>query len=141
MQAEIKGEKTWEQGGHAIVLPESITVRLKNGNIVVEEITVAPDEHGKWHYTFTAPKYDADGNEITYTVEELPVVGFIPAYNGFDIVNTYIPPVEIDPPIIEKVVEGENVPETEFAFLLRGENGAPMYSLSNYFKLLKMMPI
>lgn len=126
VQTEIKGEKTWELGGHAVTLPESITVQLKNGNIVVEEITVVPDEHGEWHYTFTAPKYDADGNEITYTVEELPVVGFIPAYNGFDIVNTYIPPVEIDPPIIEKVVEGENAPETEFAFLLRGENGAPM---------------
>ena len=126
VQTEIKGEKTWELGGHAVTLPESITVQLKNGTIVVEKITVTPDEHGEWHYAFTAPKYDADGNEITYTVEELPVVGFIPAYNGFDIVNTYIPPVEIDPPVIEKVVEGENVPETEFAFLLRGENGAPM---------------
>lgn len=125
-QTEIKGEKTWELGGHTVALPESITVRLKNGDIVVDEVVVTPNEQGVWQYVFTAPKYDADGNEITYTVEELPVVGFIPAYNGFDIVNTYIPPVEIDPPIIEKVVEGANAPQTEFKFLLQGEKGAPM---------------
>lgn len=125
-QTEIAGEKTWELDGHTVTLPESITVQLKNGEVVVEKITVTPDENGEWHYSFTAPKYDADGREIAYTIEELPVQGFEPTYNGYDIVNTYIPPVEIDPPIIEKVVEGENVPETEFTFLLRGESGAPM---------------
>ena len=92
----------------------------------MEEASVTPDENGEWHYAFTAPKYDADGNEIAYTVEETPVAGFVPSYNGFDILNTYIPPVEIDPPLIEKVVEGENAPETQFSFLLRGETGAPM---------------
>ena len=126
VQTEIKGEKTWELGGHDVALPESITVRLKNGDIVVEEVSVTPDENGEWYYAFTAPKYDADGNEIAYTVEETPVAGFVPSYNGFDILNTYIPPVEIDPPLIEKVVEGENAPETQFSFLLRGETGAPM---------------
>ena len=126
VQAEIKGEKTWELGGHTVALPESITVRLKNGDLLVEEIPVTPDENGQWHYNFTAPKYDVDGNEIAYTVEEAPVAGFIPSYDGFNILNTYIPPVEIDPPHIEKVVEGENAPETEFSFLLKGENNAPM---------------
>ena len=131
VQTEIEGEKTWELGGHDVALPESITVRLKNGDLLVEEITVTPDESSKWHYTFTAPKYDADGNEIAYTVEEAPITGFIPSYDGFNILNTYIPPVEIDPPIIEKVAEGENAPETEFAFLLKGENNAPMPEGSN----------
>ena len=131
VQTEIEGEKTWELGGHTVALPESITVRLKNGDLLVEEITVTPDESSEWHYTFTAPKYDADGNEIAYTVEEAPITGFIPSYDGFNILNTYIPPVEIDPPIIEKVAEGENAPETEFAFLLKGENNAPMPEGSN----------
>ena len=126
VQTEIEGKKTWELGGHTVALPESITVQLKNGDLLVEEITVTPDESSEWHYTFTAPKYDADGNEIAYTVEEAPVAGFIPSYDGFNILNTYIPPVEIDPPHIEKVVEGENAPETEFSFLLKGENNAPM---------------
>ena len=126
VQTEIKGEKTWELGGHDAALPESVTVRLKNGDIVVEEISVTPDENGEWHYAFTAPQYDADGGEIAYTVEEAPIAGFAPSYNGFDILNTYVPPVEIDPPLIEKVVESENPPETQFSFLLRGEKDAPM---------------
>lgn len=125
-QTEIEGEKTWELDGHTVTLPESITVQLKNGDVVVEEITVTPDENGEWHYSFTAPKYDADGKEIAYTVEELPVQGFVPSYDGFNILNTYISPIEIDPPIIEKMVEGENAPETGFTFLLRGESGTPM---------------
>ena len=131
VQTEIKGEKTWELGGHTVALPKSITVQLKNGDLLVEEITVTPNENSEWHYTFTAPKYDADGNEIVYTVEEAPITDFIPSYDDFNILNTYIPPVEIDPPIIEKVAEGENPPETEFAFLLKGENNAPMPEGSN----------
>ena len=131
VQTDVEGEKTWVLNGHEADLPEAITVRLKNGDRIVEEITVIPDENGEWHYTFHAPKYDADGNEIHYTIEEIPVTGFLPSYDGFDIVNTYIPPVKIDPPIIEKVVEGENAPETQFSFLLRGENGAPMPEGSN----------
>ena len=131
VQTDVEGEKTWVLNGHEADLPEAIMVRLKNGDLIVEEITVIPDENGEWHYTFHAPKYDADGNEIHYTIEEIPVTGFLPSYDGFDIINTYIPPVKIDPPIIEKVVEGENAPETQFSFLLRGENGAPMPEGSN----------
>ena len=128
VQREIKGEKTWALGGYdESVLPESITIRLKNGALLVEEISVTPDEKGEWHYTFTALKYGADGEEIAYTVEELPIEGFVPSYDGFNILNTYIPPIEIASPIIEKAVEGENEPATPFAFLLKGEsNTAPM---------------
>ena len=75
-----------------VALPESITVRLKNGDLLVEEITVTPDESSEWHYTFTAPKYDADGNEIAYTVEEAPITGFIPSYDGFNIHQEHLHP-------------------------------------------------
>lgn len=126
VQTEIKGQKTWALGDYDVTLPESITVRLKHGEVTVEEITVTPDEKGAWHYAFTVPKYDADGSEIAYAVEEAPVAGFSPSYDGFDIVNTYFPPIEIDPPVIWKAVEDENAPDTDFAFLLRGEEGAPM---------------
>lgn len=126
-EVTIEGEKTWELGGYdESVLSESITVQLKAGDLVVEEAVVTPDENGEWHYAFTAPKYDADGTEIVYTVEELPVKGFIPTYNGYDIVNTYLPPVEINPPIVQKTVEGENLPETQFRFLMKGQADAPM---------------
>ncbi|MFQ9798465.1 MAG: DUF5979 domain-containing protein [Clostridia bacterium] len=47
VQAEIKGEKTWELGGHDVALPESVTVQLKNGDLLVEEATVIPDGNGR----------------------------------------------------------------------------------------------
>ncbi|MBC8545309.1 DUF7601 domain-containing protein, partial [Bianquea renquensis] len=37
VQTEIEGEKTWELGGHDVALPESVTVQLKNGDLLVEE--------------------------------------------------------------------------------------------------------
>ena len=36
VQTEIEGKKTWELGGHTVALPESITVQLKNGDLLVE---------------------------------------------------------------------------------------------------------
>ena len=127
VQVEIEGEKTWELLGYEeSVLPESITVRLLGGGQLVEEATVTPDSSGEWHYRFTGPKYDAEGEEIDYTVEEGPLYNFIPAYEGYNIRNTYVPPVTIDPPVIQKKVEGENSPETAFSFLLKGEEGEPM---------------
>lgn len=129
---QISGEKTWDLGGYPdSVLPQSIIVRLLHNGKVVEEVVVTPDENGKWDYQFNAPKYDADGNEIQYTIEEEPLYNFIPSYDGFNIKNTYIPPVSMDPPIIQKVVTGDNAPETQFQFLLQGQEGAPMPEGSN----------
>lgn len=128
VMVEIPGEKTWDLTGYPeSVKPDSITVRLMEGGRLVEEKTVSPDENGRWLYNFTAPKYDADGNEIAYTVEEAPLPGFLPAYDGYSIRNTYLPPVSIDPPILQKVVKGDPAaPGTRFEFLLNGSPGAPM---------------
>ena len=128
VMVEITGEKTWDLGGYPeSVKPDSILVRLMDGDRVVEEKVVTPDENGEWRYTFNAPKYDEDGNEIRYTVEEVPLYNFIPTYDGYDIKNTYLPPVALDPPILQKFVVGDpGAPNTKFEFLLRGANGAPM---------------
>lgn len=127
VRTEITGEKSWVLNGYGDeVLPESIIVRLKNGGILVEEKVVTPDENGKWSYTFEAPKYDAQGNEIHYTIEEEAIESYIPAYEGYNITNTYLAPAIIDPPIVKKVTEGKFPPSTRFEFLLTGENGAPM---------------
>lgn len=124
---EITGEKTWDLMGYPDdVLPTSITLRLMHGDMVVEEVVVTPDENGEWHYTFQAPKYDQEGNEIQYTVVEVPMVGFNPSYDGFNVKNTYVPPVSVDPPILQKVVEGEGAPQSRFEFLLTGQPRAPM---------------
>ena len=127
VQMEIEGEKTWELGGYdKSVLPEAITVRLMQDGLLAEEQQVTPDDNGQWRYRFTVPKYDAEGNEIRYTIEEAPLDCFTATYDGLNIVNTYIPPISVDPPVIRKVVEGESAPETQFSFLLKGESDAPM---------------
>ena len=101
---------------------------------MVEEKIVTPDENGEWHYTFNAPKYDEDGNKIQYTVVEVPLYNFIPTYDGYNIKNTYLPPVSLDPPILQKFVVGDpGAPSTRFEFLLRGENGEITFDQAGTF--------
>ena len=124
---EISGQKTWR--GEALEeteLPEAITVFLMNGGYAVQQAEVTPDENGDWLYSFTAPKYDSDGNEIAYTVEEEVPESFRPEYDGFDIINTYIPPATVTFPSILKTVVGENAPAERFTFCITAEDNAPM---------------
>lgn len=89
---EINGKKTWNMSAdQSAPKPDSITVYLKNVNTVVDSRTVTPDSDGNWAYTFTAPKYDVQGNIIKYTLEEKPVAGFESIVKGYDIENIYVP--------------------------------------------------
>lgn len=127
VMAEISGEKTWQ--GNALteeLLPDSITVYLKDGNRVVTEKIVTPDENGQWFYRFTAPKYDAQGNEIAYTVEEQPIEHFRTSYEGYNIINTYIAPASFAFPSIQKTVQGDSPPSERFSFLITAQDNAPM---------------
>ena len=91
----IEGEKTWDTGGENISLPDNITIYLKDGDVIAATAVVTPDGNGEWHYSFLVPKYRGDGvTEIVYTIEEAPVNGFSAGYDGYDILNTYIPPDE-----------------------------------------------
>ena len=128
IKIEVAGTKTWVLGSHGSeVLPESVTVKLMNGTACVDKAVVKP-EAGEWHYAFTAPKYDSLGNEITYHVEEAAVSGFVASYaeTGYDIVNTYVEPILIDPPVVVKTVDGDDAPTTRFTFVMVGKSGAPM---------------
>ena len=140
VMAEITGEKTWQGvASDNVLLPESITLRLKDGECIVEETTVTPDENGKWDYRFTVPKYDNEGNEIAYTVEEMPVKNFRPSYDGFDVVNTYIPPAVCVFPTIYKTVEGDVPPLERFTFCITAKDHAPMpEGVTNRFLTLSL---
>jgi len=131
---KISGEKTWDFTNLSAkmeqrdVLPKSITVHLKDGDRIVEVITVQPDNNGDWKYTFTAPKYRADGmSRIEYTIEEAPVNGFASEVDGLNIKNTYVAPVTFDAPMAEKQIDGD-APETaeQFRFILTANDKAPM---------------
>ncbi len=123
---EIVGEKTWDRKGAAIALPGSITVYLMDGDTKVDAQTVSPDAEGRWRYRFTAPKYRADGTQIHYAIKEEAVEGFHAAYSGYDIKNSYLLPLSLPMPEITKVVEGEDAPETNFVFVMKGEGESPM---------------
>lgn len=124
---KISGEKTWEMNGaDSKHIPKKIRLLLKQGDILVQEKTVTADKNGKWKYEFEVPKYDNNGVEIKYTIEEEPVSGFVASYDGYNIKNTYVEPVEIDPPVLEKAIEGNNAPKSQFEFWFCGEEGAPM---------------
>ncbi len=125
----INGEKSWNLNGKDVEIPESVTVRLKDGKYTVAETEVTPDSEGKWTYSFTAPKYDADGEEIAYTIEEVPVEGFTAAYSGYDIINTYTEgdTPEIDPGDKPEDTEDPDDEETK----LSGGSGAKTGDESN----------
>lgn len=124
---EISGEKTWKGDDlEQAALPEFITVFLKDGDRVVMQAEVTPDADGRWLYSFTVPKYDAEGNEIIYTLEEKALESFRPEYDGFDIVNIYIPPAVAAFPSIFKTVEGEAPPTQRFTFCITAKDNAPM---------------
>lgn len=89
---EISGEKTWNMSADETAeLPGSITVYLKNGDTVANEQIVTADDSGSWTYTFTADKYDGEGNEIIYTVDEANIENYEKTIDGYNITNTYVP--------------------------------------------------
>jgi len=139
-RVEIAGEKVWDKNGcEDAVIPEAITINLKNGERLIEEIEVKPDADNRWKYSFIVPKFNADGSEAVYTLEEKEVKNFRASYEGYNITNTYVKPIAVDPPIITKVVKGENVPTATFEFVFLGQHGTPMPDGSvSYRKELKL---
>lgn len=114
----IGGVKTWDTAkAPGIALPDSITVYLKNGSRIVAYETVRPDSAGKWEYTFTVPKYDAQGKEIKYTVDEADLDHYEKTISGYNIKNTYVPGVAVDL-AAEKVVIGSPEEKSDFTFQL-----------------------
>ena len=77
----VKVTKTWEHGANIYEKPTALKVYLKKINAEGEEETLEGyetilNQDNNWTHTFTnLPKYDEDGNEIQYTIEEEAVDG------------------------------------------------------------------
>ena len=68
-KVKIKGTKVWvDNEDEAGKRPSSIVLQVKNGDTVVA-IQEVSDNNG-WSYEFILPKYDDQGNEIEYQVDE-----------------------------------------------------------------------
>ncbi|WP_368264616.1 Cna B-type domain-containing protein, partial [Enterococcus innesii] len=88
---DVAGTKTWDDYDNKFnTRPESITVKLmRNGEKYAEKIVKA-DKEGNWTYGFdNLPKYDAEGKEYTYAIQEEKVPGYTTKVNGYDLINTY----------------------------------------------------
>ena len=74
-KTEVSGEKVWdnEANTYGFATPQSITVILKVGSEEVARQDVTADEEGNWKYSFTNLDKYKDGEEITYTVDEVAV--------------------------------------------------------------------
>ena len=124
----VTGEKFWDLAGQDVELPAFIGVNLKERGAVVSTLKVMPDEDGRWLYSFCVPKYDEDGNELDYVIEEDNIPGWWVQYDGYNIVNTCVIPLTIESPVlVKKVIEGDNHNrEDSFLFRLSAQNHAPM---------------
>ena len=93
---DINGTKTWnDEGNKDKTRPEKITIYLLANGKVINDKEIS--EADGWKYSFTGlAKYDVNGNEIKYTVDESEVEKYTKQINGYDIVNTYTPPETID---------------------------------------------
>ena len=100
----IPVQKVWENP--RIPHPEEVTINLKNGETVIDSITLT--EANGWRGAFEGlPKYDAFGAEIAYTVKEDEVAGYSSAVTGdaqagFTVTNTSAATVDV--PVSKKWV-------------------------------------
>ncbi|WP_139254614.1 Cna B-type domain-containing protein, partial [Bacillus sp. NH11B] len=88
---EISGKKVWEDYNNKFnTRPESITVQLLQNGTEFQTKEVKADKEGNWNFSFKdLPKYDGQGNEFTYTVNEVKVNGYETKVEGTTITNTY----------------------------------------------------
>ncbi|WP_410984788.1 Cna B-type domain-containing protein, partial [Bacillus cereus] len=87
----VSGTKTWEDYDNKFgKRPESITVKVLQNGTEFQTQEVKADAEGKWSFSFKdLPKYDEQGNEYNYTVDEVKVDGYETKVEGTTITNTY----------------------------------------------------
>ena len=87
----IEGTKTWADSGNESARPESITIRIYADGEELTDLAKTVTAADDWKWSFTdLPKYKEGevGQEITYTITEDPVDGYISEVDGYDVTNT-----------------------------------------------------
>ncbi|NLG30912.1 MAG: Cna B-type domain-containing protein [Clostridiaceae bacterium] len=91
---DITVTKIWEGGDVEGTTRPPVTIKLLDKNNGITHDFVESSISGGWTHTFTVPKYDDDGNEIKYEVEEVEIAGYTSkitknAEGDFTITNKY----------------------------------------------------
>ena len=88
-KTSINGTKTWkDENNKAGKRPKTITVYVYADGVKFAEVVVSADTN--WEYELKGLYKFKEGQEIVYTIEELPVSDYETTYNGYDITNTYV---------------------------------------------------
>ena len=84
--------KIWKDNNNiAGKRPSTINIQLKNGSTIVEKAELS--SLNNWQTTFNVPKYDSNGNEINYTIdEESNSTFYTKSISGTTITNTFTVP-------------------------------------------------
>ena len=95
-KVDISGVKNWDDGEDQDGLrPDTITINLiaKIGNTVLPELASSTQatETGKWAYSFNNLPKKHNGEDITYTLEEVSVKGYTSVITDYNITNTHTP--------------------------------------------------
>jgi len=95
-KVKIEGIKIWEDENDKYgKRPESIVLQIKNDEEIVEEMEVSEEEN--WSHEFEVPKYNKDGNEIEYIVDEKETNElYEKRIEGYTVINKYIKDEEKD---------------------------------------------
>ena len=86
----VEGRKTWDDNNNQDgKRPESITIRLMKNNVEYDHKQVTADDDWKWSWT-GLPKY-ANGQLITWTINEDNVTDYTKVVSGYNVTNRYDP--------------------------------------------------
>lgn len=93
-ETEVTGTKTWLDDDSKN-RPDAITVHLLANGEKIDDTEVTPESN--WEYEFTElPRYDDEGKEIAYTVDESDVEGYEKSIDGFDVTNLRVGTTDVD---------------------------------------------
>ena len=126
---DIRIKKVWENP--RIPHPDKVKVNLKNGDTVIDSITLS--ESDGWKGVFSnLPKYDASGAVIKYKVAEDPVEGYSSkvtgdAGRGFTVTNTSTAKVSVP---VEKKWVGPAAEKATVRLLADGKDTGESAELS-----------
>ena len=84
----ISGQKTWYHRDNPVEnQPDEIIVKLYADGKLVQQRRVTEKED--WKYSFKVPKYNEDGDEILYEIDESDIENYSKKVQGYDLINTY----------------------------------------------------
>ncbi len=88
-EEKIKVKKIWEDENNKYgKRSESVVLQIKKGEVLIAEREVS--EENNWSSDFIVPKYDKDGNEIKYIVDEKETNEFYEKIlDGYTVINKY----------------------------------------------------